>query len=259
MAEETAPETGQDENDLLRQPTEATNPPPEEPPPAEPEKDEAEAEIPPPPAPVTPETAPPTAAAPAPQPATAPTQADDTSEQEYAQWQREVDAVNERMKKGQFDPLAQDDATTIARLQMQGMQLQQRRIDRIDQRTVLQQQAQAADQSWRTWGAGNPEIPVSKAQEVWNEELTKAQTRFGNSAAAQGAATVAWENRIAILKGQAKKPAPTPQPRVPAPTVTKGGAAVAPKSTRPPPPKPKTLDDEIEQSFTSDKLSAICD
>lgn len=122
---------------------------------------------------------------------------------------------------GSVDPFASADLQAEATIL-------QNELAEINNEEVEDLQAAGAKEAWwAQWASQNADVGLKKGRDAYLEEEAKAFKRFGSStpeqiAAAQAVATVAWENRVGLIKKQAELRAKNTTPAATKPTAPAG-------------------------------------
>jgi hypothetical protein len=121
----------------------------------------------------------------------------------------------------------------------------------VEQKTAA---VQKVEQFWNDWGSqkDNRDIGGDTARKVFDQELAKYAKQGMSGEALQGAATVGWQHRIAIIRakrlqqsGKGTAAAATPAAAAKKNVTRNGGRFTGNANTRPPAPKAKSIDDRL--------------
>lgn len=148
-----------------------------------------------------------------------------------------------------YDPFKDTKARNA--LQAEKDAILEQKLAEQDAKLAAQEQAQEQEIIWSEWGRKNPHVTVTRAKDIYAEEVGKLLKEYPGATheQVQVAATQAWKTRTNLIKRQAETrtaATATPaksgakvaaKPGKPAPKITPGGAKVTPvggAAARPP-------------------------
>jgi hypothetical protein len=138
-----------------------------------------------------------------------------------------------------FDPV--EDAPKALKVMLDGQKYLENALENALNQLDSQRRAVEVDQSWQKWGKDHPEVGADKGRSILAEEYSRLSAKYPSARPDQlhAAAIDALDNRVALLKAQARKPAAPAAPKKPAP------GRIVPAAAKTPPPRKLSAEEKL--------------